>query len=281
MAENGRVPIRESAGHAVRFAVEQWRPILAVAAISALVQGASFLLLGLNLIWLVIMLVSTAAVTAALVALALDGPAGMAQRIVADTARIIASSAIIGFFMAIIVFLIIYVAMSVLIAPFAAEAKAAAEDQVRMAEIMSQAIESQPNVLLWAGLIGAVILFVLTTRFYLVAPASVDLKRIVVFNSWTWTRGNVMRIIAARLILLLPALFLTGAVQTLIALATGAPNGDPVQLAAMSQSNVLGFSLFYAGAAFTQIALYSSLEAGLSTYLYRGLKPAAAQQSAA
>lgn len=280
MAEAGKVPIRESAGQAVRFAVEQWRSVLMVAGIAGVVQGGGFLLLGLHPFWLALVLVSTVAVTAALVALALDGPKGLAQRLLTDTGRIAASSAIVGFFMAIIVFIIIYVAMSVLIAPFAEEAKAAAENQVRMAEIMNRAIESQPNVLLWAGLIGAAIMFVLTTRFYLVAPASVDLKRIVVFNSWTWTRGNVLRIIAARLLLLLPALFLTGAAQTLVALATGAPNGDPLQLAAMGQSNPVGFGLFYAGAAFVQVALYSSLEAGLSTYLYRGLKPAAAQQTA-
>lgn len=274
-AGGGKVPIFESAGQAVGFLREHWRFAAAVAGMGALAQAGAFLLLGPNVLWLVVLGVVGAAVTAAFLGAAIKGEAGAASRLGGDGARVFASMSIVGFFMAIAAFMILYVAMSVLIAPYAAEAQAAQEDQAALMAIMNRAIEAQPSVIMWSMIVGGVVLLALTSRLYLAAPGSVAENRIVVFDSWRWTKGNMLRIAAARIVLLGPALILVGALQSIAALALGAPGGNPAALAGLAASNPVGFALFYAVASFFQLGLFGALEAGLSAYLYRGLKPPA------
>jgi hypothetical protein len=217
----------------------------------------------------------SAAVNAAFIAAALYRVGDVRARLAGDTGRVAAAMAMVGFFIALIAFLAIYVAMTVLIAPFAEEVKAAGQNQAQLMQIMNQAAEAQPSVLSWAMLLAGAAIFALTSRFYLAAPASVEEKRIVVFESWRWTRGNLLRIVAARLILLTFALLFVGALQSLIAMAMGVAAGDAMALAAYGQSNPAAFAIFFGVASFLHIAIYSSLEAGLSSYLYRGLRPPA------
>lgn len=275
-ASDGKVPIFESAGQAVAYLRANWRFVSAVAGIGALAQGLSFLLLGPSVLWLVVLGLVGAATHAAFLGGSILGTAAVPTRIGADTARVAAAMSIIGFFMAIAAFMIMYVAMSVLIAPYAEQAQAAREDSAQLMVIMNQAISAQPSVILWAAFVGIVILLALTSRLFLAAPASVDQNRVVVFQSWRWTKGNMLRIMAVRIVLLGPALILVGALQTLATAVLGAPGGDPTALAGFAQSNPALFAAFYAAASFIQIGIYGALEAGLAAYLYRGLKPAPA-----
>lgn len=275
MAADGKAPIMESAGHGVAFLRQHWRFAFLVAAIGALAQGLSLLLFGPGLMSLVVVLVVAAGAHAALLGAALHGEPGAAARLPGDTGRVGGAMAVVGFFMAIISFMIVYITMSVLLWPSREQVKAAGQDQAQLAEILNRAVESQPGLLFWAPIIGAAILFALTSRLYLAAPASVDQRRVVVFDSWRWTRGNMLRVAAARLLLLAPGLILVFALQTLIAVAFGMPGGDAAALARLAEGSPGRFAIFFAAASFVQIALYSPLEAGLSAYLYRGLRPEA------
>jgi hypothetical protein len=178
-------------------------------------------------------------------------------------------------FSAIVIVLLvgIYVTMSILIAPYADAVKAAGEDQAQLTQIFATAMANQQGVATAALVIGAVIMFLITSRFYLAAPASVDQRRIVVFESWRWTRGATLRIAAARFILLAPAFVLVGALQSLAAAALGF-NADPASLLAQAQSAPAMFAAFYGAALFLQVIIYTALEAGLSAYLYRALRAA-------
>lgn len=266
----GKVPIMESGGAAVRFVREQWRFILMVAAVGALLQGLTYFIFRGSALGGLLLL--SAAIYAALVGAALHGPQGARARLGGDTLRVAASMAIVGFFMAIVAFVAIYAAMVALIAPFAEEVKAAAQDEAQMRAIMLRAVESQPQLLLWAGAIVFLLLFALSSRLYLAAPASVDQRRIVVFDSWRWTKGNMLRIAVARIWLLGWALLLVGALQLLLAAVFGAAPSNMEALMALLQPTPAGL-IFGTLASFIQIGVYSALEAGLSTYLYRGLKP--------
>ena len=181
--------------------------------------------------------------------------------------------AMIGVLIGIIFVMLMFITMSVLIAPYAEEVKAAGENEAAMRAIMERAMAAQPGVPFWAMAAGAVMMFLLTTRLYFAAPGSVDDGRIVVFESWRLTRGNFLRIAGARLLLLGPAFILAGALQTLAGNALGAPTSDPIALFAYGQNNPVGFALFYSVAIFLQLSLFSALEAGLSAYLYRAVKP--------
>jgi hypothetical protein len=272
MAEPGKIPIRDNVGAALRFVRQNWQFVAIVSAIAAVTQGV-VLLGGPNLIWMLVVLAAITAAYTAFTRAALTGSRQLGNRQAADSLRVGAAMAMIGVLIGIIFVMLMFVTMSVLIAPYAEEVKAAGENEAAMRAIMERAMAAQPGVPFWAMAAGAVIMFLLTTRLYFAAPGSVDEGRIVVFESWRLTRGNFLRIAGARLLLLGPAFILAGALQTLAGNALGAPTSDPIALFAYGQNNPVGFALFYSVAIFLQLSLFSALEAGLSAYLYRSVKP--------
>ncbi len=274
----GKVPIIESAGQAVRFLREHWRSGLGVAAIGAVVQTAAFALFGLTALWLVTVGIVGAVLHAAFLNIAFSGSVGAGARLIGDGARVFAAMSMVGFFVAIILFMVLYVAMSVLTGPYQQEMLAARQDEAALRAILDQAVAAQPHVLMWALGVGAFLTLLATSRLYLAAPATVDQQRIKVFDSWRWTKGNMLRIAVTRLVLLIPALILVGVLQSIIGASFGAPTSDPTALAASARSvSVLAF-YFIAGLA--QLLILGMLEAGLGSYLYRGLRPAQAPPSA-
>jgi len=265
-------PIKDSVGSALRFTRGHWRLVLALAAASAVLQVLALMLLGSAppIAFFALLFIATGA-HALMVRTALDGADAARATPVRDTMRALGAVAIIGAFLFIIALVVAYVAMSVLIAPFMEEAKAAGENQAALQAVMEQAVAAQPHVLTWATIIGALIVFVFTSRFYLAVPLSIDQGRILVFESWRRTRGQLLRIVAARLWLLFPALVLVFALQSLIGRAVGINAADFMVLAAQAQSNPWGFLIFFTAGQFVQVAIYASLEAGLAAGLYRAL----------
>jgi hypothetical protein len=273
----GAVSIRDNVGAALRFARENWRFVLAVGGFAAAAQGL-VLLFGLNPLWIVTVLLAVLAAHTALTSAALGLPRPFVNRLPGDSARVGAAMIILGALCAIVVLTVTFVAMSVLIAPYADEVRAAGEDRAAVRAITERALQSQPAALSWVSFLIAALLLALTTRFYLAAPASIERKRIVLFDSWRMTRGNFLRIVGARLLLLGPAFVFVGALQTLVAMALGAPSGDPLALINYANTNPAGFSGFYTVGIFLQVCLYSALEAGLSASFYRALSDIPATQ---
>lgn len=267
--------IRDVIGDALRFAVENWRLALLAAGAGALVHLAAFFISGGGGLWLAALFFASVGVYSALTIAALKGAGAVRAELTRAAPRVAASIGIAGFFVGIIVLMVVYLSMSVLIAPYADEVRAAQENQQQLMAIMNRAVEEQPGVLLWALVAGALIVMLITSRFYLSVPASVDQNRIIAFESWRWTRGQTLRIFAARVGVLGPALILVGALQALIGIALGL-GSDPLAIANRSGANPTGFGLYYGGALFVQIALYANLEAGLSAAIYRRLTPPSA-----
>lgn len=270
----GKVPIFESAGQAVRFLREHWRAVFAIAALCALAQAGAFLLLNVSVPFLLLMFFVAACAHGAFLTKAFGDTPLTFPNITRNGARVFVAVAAVGFFMTIVAFMVFYSAMGILLGPYGEQVKAAGQDQAQLAQIFTQATQSQPEILSWTLVIGGVFLLLLTSRFYLAAPATVDRKRIVVFDSWRWTKGNMLRIAAARITVLFPAYALVFALQSLVSALLGVNAADPAQLAALAGANPIQFGVFYFVAGFIQLAFYASLEAGLAAYLYRGLKPA-------
>lgn len=265
-------PARDSIGAALRFARDRWQLIGATAGVLAIAQCAAMLLTGPSLIWMVVVFGGFAAAYAIFTGAAL-GVGSPRQSLPGNAGRLVLGMGIIVFFAAIVMIMVMFVAMSVLIAPYGPEVQAAGENQEAVRAIMDRAVAAQPDVLFWFLIAGLMVLFVLTTRFYFAAPASVERQRVVVFDSWRLTRGSFVRIALSRIVLLGPALLFTGALQSLAAIALGAPSDVP-GLVAYSQSNRVGFALMYAAAVFFHVGFFSALEAALSANLYRALRPA-------
>jgi len=262
------VSIKDSVGEALRFLRAQWRFAAIVGAAGAGALVASMLLGPLALLALPIVLIVT---HAALVSAALYGPDQVRARLLQDALRVGGAMLIVGLVVLILVIATAYIAMAVLIAPYAEQARAAGEDQAQIEAIMRTAIAAQPHIAPWALAIGAAVIFFFTTRLFLAAPASVDRGRIVVMDSVRWTRRNTLRVMGSRLLLLGPALILVGALQSLIGAVLGFSTSDPSAMMTQAQANPVLFMVFFALAVFVQLALFAALEAGLAVALYRRL----------
>lgn len=284
MAEAGKVPVTECVGAALRFARANFRLIATMSALGAL-AGTFFSAIGLYAtpLSLPAMLASglvQAIVYAAFIRVAMGGPDLASQRLVGDGVLVWAAMAVIGFFLFIVLTLGVFAAVIALaagpIAPYIGELQAAGDDQEAVVAIMARFAEENPGALLALTLFFGGIWLLLTSRLYLAAPASIEAKRVTVFDTWKATKGAMLRICAARLLLLLPAYLLVSALSYLFGRAVGIDTMDFNAVAAAAQANPVGVLVYSLGASFLTLAVYSSFEAGLSAYLYQGLKPASA-----
>lgn len=284
MAQDGKVPVREVVGAALGFLRENAVVVAVAAGIGAGVM-ALLAMLAANapavgiLIGVASSLVS-AFVYAALTGAALYGAGGVAQRLFADGGRVWASMVVIGFFL-LIVFIVLlipgFILLAVFLAPrYGTELQAVSGDEAGSVALMERIATENPLMLLGFALFYGLLWLALTSRLFLAAPASIDNKRILTFETWAWTKGNMMRIIGARIMLLLPAYILVSALSYILAMALGVNMMDPANVAAFAQRNSVLYALLAFVSGFVQIGLYRALEAGLSAYLYRGLKPASA-----
>jgi hypothetical protein len=273
MKDAGKVPIRESAGAALRFLGDHWRTAALVGAVAAAAQ--TFFLLTLGAFSLPFTLLAAAGAYGYFLAMALDRPnGGNFAAIAQNGARIVAAMSIVGFLLAVIGVVAFFVATSVLMAPYAQELQAAGENEAAVAAIAERAMLEQPGVTQGVLIAVFAVWFWLTSRLYLAAPATLDRQRITVFESWVWTRGNAFGVMAARFLVLAPAAALLIALQLLAARAVGFSPFDLQGMANAAAANPLGFVVFFAVSQFLQVGFFGALEAGLSAYLHRGLKPA-------
>jgi hypothetical protein len=282
MAAGGSVPIRESVGEALRFVRENIRFVAIVAAAGAVAMTiiSAFAMMSPAMV-IPTGLTSTfaqACTYAAFVAAALVGTESVRSRWIADGGRVWAAMALISLLLLIVMFIASMIVSIVLasgpLVPYLDDLQSAGSDNAAVMAVLTRFVEQNPMTVLIVSLFFAVIWFLLTSRLYLAAPATVDQGRILTFETWSWTKGAMLRITAARLLLLVPANILSGALGHLVGRAFGMNTLDPVSAGAVAATNPAGYLIYILIAAFISFLLFSSLEAGLSTYLYRGLKPA-------
>lgn len=289
MAEGGAVPVQESVGAALASVRSNLRFVLSASLIGALVlalvTGLALFVPQIGLLTAVGAMFVRAITYAAFIVAAFGLAASAQQRVLNDGLRVWAAMAVVGFFMCIVMFVLLIPGMIALfagpMAPYIGDLERAGSDQAAVISVMTRFVQEQPGALVSFALFYTIVWILLTSRLYLAVPASVEAGRILTFETWAWTKGSMLRITAARLMLLGPAYVLVAALDYVVAAIAGINALDPMATAAVAQSNPVLFIGYVFVTSFITFALYSSLEAGLSTYLYRGLKPAAAQQSAA
>ncbi|MEZ5956182.1 MAG: hypothetical protein R3C27_03075 [Hyphomonadaceae bacterium] len=278
----GSVPVQESVGAALRYVRENLRFIAVVGGIfamaSMLVSAFSLAVPQAGILTMVANGVIQAFCYGALVTAALYGVNAVRARWAQDGWRVWSSMVVVGFFMMIVV-VVFTLPVSIALAAgplarYSADLQAAGSDQAAVMQIMLRFVEENPIAILAVALFyGAVWLF-LTSRLYLAAPASVDAGRILTFETWKWTKGAMFGITWARLMLLVPAYILMFAITVLLGRLFGFDILNGASLQGAADANPIGFMIFQLISSFVVMVLYASLEAGLSSYLYRGLKPA-------
>lgn len=277
MAATERLSINDAVGAALRFVRENLRFVatasaIGAAAITALTSGVlaiPALAFPLNLATGV----AQAVVYAALTGAALFGALAVRDRLAGDGFRVWAAMAVVAFFLFIVLFVLSIPVFGVLLAgpmaPFVGELEQAGADQAAVMAVMTRFAEANPALLLGLTVGYGALVLLITSRLYVAAPASVDAKRILTFETWNWTKGAMWRIAGARLMLLLPANIFAGALGYLFGMAIGVNAMAPAE----TQAGAPLFLLYVFVAAFLNLAFFSSLEAGLSTAIFRALKP--------
>lgn len=281
MAEAGKVPVRESVGAALRLVRENAGFIGSASLAASAALALITLLIGLAPALGVPLIVANwgvnAFVYATLIATCLNGPAAAMAGLAPNGLRVWAAIAVVGFFLALVMFVLLIalsVALGPYLLPFAEELQAVGEDRAAATALLLRIIEAAPTPFAIAGLVFGAVWLMITSRLYLAAPASLDMGRLVTLQSWAWTKGNMLRICAARLILLAPAYVLVSALSALVGGLMGADVSTPTGFVTFAQGNTLGGALFVFATSVISLGLYSAFEAALSAYLYRGLKPA-------
>lgn len=275
--------LKTSVGEALRFARENLRFAAALAAVGAvavaLLSGLSRIVPVLGLPLSIFSTIVEAAIYAALIGAFLFGAAAVRERLGGDTGRVWAAMAIVGFFLTIVMVVttipLVVVLFAGPMAPFVDDIQGAGQDQAAMMQVLVRFGAANPGWILFACLVVLGIWYYLTSRLYLSAPASLDQKRILTFETWNWTRGHALRVSGARLLLLTPAYILVNALNMALGLVMGFNPFDPAAMAAAIQSNPVGYIVYVLIASFISLFVYLPLEAGLSTALYRKLKPGA------
>jgi len=269
-----QVSARDSVGAALRFVRQHLRLVVTMAGVGAALtavliavsQTSAFVAIFADVAnWLVQSFVFAALVKTAL---------GDTQRVQpADGLRMFGAMMVVGFFLFLVFFVLMIPGAIVLIAgpmsPYLADMQAAGQDQAAMMRVMTRFAQENPAPLLAFFAFYGILWFLLTSRLYLAAPATIDAKRVKTFDTWRWTRGATLKIAGARIMLLVPAFILMGALTFLAARALGIDPTSATQRPALP--------LYAAYVAIDRIvffATYLALEAGLSTALYRALKPA-------
>lgn len=278
----GSVPVRESVGAALRYVRENMRFIAVVgalfAAASTLVSALALTVPQAGILTMVANGVIQAFCYGALAAGALYGADAVRARWTKDGWRVWAAMVVVGFFMTIVILVFtIPVTITLVAGPlgrYSADLQSAGSDQAAVMQIMLRFAEENPGVILAVTLFYGALWLLLTSRLYLAAPASMDAGRILTFETWNWTKGAMLGITSARLMLLVPAYILMFALTSLLGRVFGFNMLDTASLQAAAAANPIGLMIFEVISSFVVMVLYASLEAGLSAYLYRGLKPA-------
>lgn len=279
-APSGKVPILESAAAGFRFARENIVAAAAAAAIVAapialleaaaqqrMLGGALFVGWALWLASLYVGVIFHAAMQRR--ALGMESDRAAPVRFGADEMRLAGAMSVVGFFLLIVSIPALFaaaIAFGTIAAPFASEIEATQGDPAATMEVLQQIISQRTGETLTLLAVLSFGWLALTSRLYLVAPATVAEGRSRTFETWAWTKGAMLRITAARLVLLVPIFLAVAIIQQAATLALGGPEqaaGAPLPLTAAVRFAVT----------FLFLMLYSAAEAGLSAYLYRGLRP--------
>lgn len=109
-----------------------------------------------------------------------------------------------------------------------------------------------------------VIFLVLAARFYMINAATIGERRVVIFQTWSWSRGNVARLLAAMVLTVLPVMVIDSAVGSVgLSVLTALPEGAQSVLPVLIVRTLATFV-----GAMTTIPVVV-----LGAIFYRGLRP--------
>jgi hypothetical protein len=271
-ASSGKVPVVECAVVAWRFFLEHWQRFLPAAVIVALVSGIAPALLVAGqpaaLGDLFVMAISTiagiffvAAVLRQAVRGEFQGPAGLAFGL--DETRLFGVLGAMALLVVPPILLFSVVVFVVLLGRMGGspeELEALAADPEAFNRALNEALATPAGMVIQViGLVMIGVLLVVSARLIMVNAAAIGERRIVFFQTWSWSKGNVLRIIAAMILTALPVALFNLVVGSILSSAV------ELQAGVVAIVREIVIALIGALGLIPQIAL--------GAHLYKGLRP--------
>jgi hypothetical protein len=271
--EAGKVPVLEVVQAAYGFLAANWSALIPACLVMA-AAGAASLSVSLGpgpgpLALASVISVLAGAVFAAAVlrrALRPDEAGGGTPRFGADEFRLIGVSISLFLMFLPLVTLAVFVLTAVVAGRVASSPEAMQElaaDPQKLADAIAASM-SPAGQMAFSGfilLLTAIALW-LTVRLSLVSAATIGERRMVVLQTWGWTKGNLLRVLAAMALTFLPAMLVRGAVTSLLT-----PDAEgPLRLSVTTAALIGGVQGFVA-------ALTTIPALALAARLYAGLRP--------
>ncbi len=283
----GKVPVMDSVQHAFGYLKDSWTKWLPACALLSIVGGWSMLYsssilevltgkaplegrtIGVMLLSELATLVVVAAIFRDTLRNVYTAPLGLGFS--NDEFRLIGVGASLF-----LVFGILFVFLSILlsVAVFIVVASAGIDPSLSQtdpalfqAEVSAAMGTSVAGLLILLFIVGAVIF--ISTRLCLVQAATVAEQRMMIFQTWSWTKGNFWRILAGALIMIVP-LFLVSQIVLLVLqnILIGEQSIDTLE-------GANPVSLFVLGVLSVILFKYplTLMWSGYISYLYKGMRP--------
>ncbi|MDZ4760100.1 MAG: hypothetical protein SGJ21_03400 [Alphaproteobacteria bacterium] len=279
----GKVPVIESMAEAWRFFFANWLQFIPACLVVAAGAGVTQMLAGplpvegqpqtFSLgamaasfaIGLTVGAVFSAAVLRKAVRGEAEGPIGLGFG--ADEFRLVgvAVSLMLVFlpFIVLVSFVLVFIVLG-RAASSSADLEAILSDPEALSAALSESLGPAGTLAFFLFMLVCVAgLAIVAARLAMVNAATIGERRMMIFQTWGWTRGNVRRVLAALLLTLLPGMIISGFISGLVSspLVVGADNVSDLQLFATGA--IAGFV-----GALAQIPVLA-----LAAHLYRGLRP--------
>lgn len=281
---SGRLPILQSVREGFAFVARDWRAILPLALVGAVVVGGAQIFADLAqaqqdvsgmLFGTLVSIVAQVVLMAALLRRALSqGQEPAVLKAGRDEMNLLGVVFSLGFLYVILgVFALIFTSMCLAVLASGAQIDAEALQSLPPEEAVRRFGEM-------LGSDGLLVLFVLVAAFVglftwiaarvmLSYPATVSEGRMFVFSTWAWTKGNDLRLVACLVLLVLGGIFLAIVALAPFGLALDLIFGQGAQGDPSSPAhwilNVLG--------GFVNTLFSTAPYAGMAAFLYRGLRP--------
>jgi hypothetical protein len=278
-ASDGKAPVIASVAVAWRFFFAHWARfvpaalfVAAAAGLGDLVQatsaGAGGPTLGALMVNAALNLVSSAVFVAAVLRKAVrdetTGPFGLTFG--PDEMRLIgvSLSLVVMIVPAIILLLLVFtVFVAQRVARTPEELQVLAADPRKFAQAIEDSLGQSgvAALLLFAVLIGAIAVWI-AVRLVLINAATIGERRIMIFQTWKWTRGNFFRVLAAWILTALPVVLVILVSSGVIGALTG------------GNAPASAFELFLIGGMAGFIVAMGQIPTlALVAHLYRGFRP--------
>lgn len=290
MAQPGKLPILRAAQYSWSFTMAAFVPTLPAYLIRALVTGASFAAMAsslnggalpLDMISSILGLLITISCLAMTLRFAMKGEMSgkIGLEFGASEGRLFLAHAIywvLLFFLGFIALFVVFVILTPILAMLLPDLESAAQDPEAFQQIAEEFARSSQGVmfsLLVVALVSVPLLY-LTARLIAFPAATIARDRVMIFDTWSWTKGNVLPVILAMIVALLPLWVLSSAGAWIASILTGFPLLLPFAgTGAIEQipNPVMAFVFGLIASVFSipmQLAY-----AGLSAFMYQGFNP--------